>query len=367
MVIGIPREVKDHEFRVALTPTGVAELTRLGHTVWIEEKAGTGSGFQDEEYRQAGAGITQSKEDLFHQATLILKVKEPFLSECPLFQSRHTLCTFLHLATSKELTQALLASGATTIAYETTEDEQGRLPILQPMSEIAGRMSVQIGAHFLERTQGGRGILLGGVTGVEGAKVVILGAGSVGSAASNIAVGMGAQVRVMSLDLDQLLRLHERYQGRVVTLATTKGGVDRAVEEADLVVGAVMVRGARTPQLVSRAVVARMKPGSVIVDVAVDQGGCMETTRPTTHSDPVYQVDGVLHYGVTNIPGIVARTATLALTNATLPFIVRLAEAGVEGAINSSPGLSRGVNLRQGKVTCQAVAEAHGLSFHPIY
>ncbi len=366
MFIGVPKEIKDHEFRVGLTPNVVAELIEYGHTVWVESGAGEGSGFPDEEYKRVGAYLTGAKQEMFDESELIVKVKEPLLSECAFFHPRHTLFAYLHLAAGKELTEALISSGITAIAYETTEDEKGQLPILQPMSEIAGRMSVQIGAHYLERVQGGCGVLLSGVPGVEPARVVILGAGVVGTSAAKIAVGMGAQVTVISLDLDQLRRLDDHYQGRIVTLASNKKWVEQAVEQADLVIGAVLIRGARTPQLISRSVVARMKPGAVIVDVAVDQGGCIETTRPTSHSDPVYTKEGVLHYCVTNIPGIVPRTATFALTNATLPFIVRLAEAGVDQAIISSPGLSRGVNLRQGKVTCQAVAEAHGLSFHPI-
>ncbi|RMH09189.1 MAG: alanine dehydrogenase [Nitrospirae bacterium] len=365
MVIGIPKEIKDHEFRVALTPMGVAELTSRGHEVWIEAAAGQKSGFSDEEYRQAGAHVTESKAQVFDQAELIIKVKEPLLEECALLQARHTLFTFLHLAASKTLTEALLARGLTALAYETTEDAQGRLPILYPMSTIAGRMAVQIGAHFLEQAQGGRGVLLGGVPGVEAGHVVILGAGNVGSAATHIAVGMGAQVTVLSIDLDQLRSLEEQYQNRIRTLMAHQQWIAAAVEQADLLIGAVMVRGGRTPTLVSRALVSRMKPGSVIVDVAVDQGGCVETIHPTTHSAPVYRLYEVLHYGVTNIPGVVPRTATYALTNATLPFIVQLAEAGVDQAIRLNAGLARGVNVRQGNVTCRAVAETHGFAYVP--
>ena len=366
MIIGIPKEIKDHEYRVSLTPDGAQTLRQAGHTVVVEPTAGTGSGFSDDDYRKAGAEIAKSKDDVFQKAELIVKVKEPQLSECRLFRSGQALFTYLHLAALPELTKALLEARVTAVAYETTESKDKSLPMLKPMSEIAGRMSVQIGARYLERTQGGRGVLLAGVPGVEPARVVVLGAGVVGSSATRIAVGMGAQVTVVNLDLDRLRYLDDLYQGRIVTLAATQAAIDPAVEEADLVIGAVLVHGARAPKLVSRSTVSRMKPGSVIVDVCVDQGGCVETTRPTTHSDPVYTVDKVLHYCVPNIPGIVPRTSTLALTNATLPFIIRVASEGVDQAIRSDPGLAKGVNLQDGKVTCKGVADAHGLRFTPI-
>ena len=366
MIIGVPKEVKDHEFRVSLTPDGVQALCAAGHAVWVEPTAGEGSGFSDEDYRKAGAHLAASKAHLFQEAELIVKVKEPLLSECPLFRPKQVLFSYLHLAALPEITRALLDSRVTAIAYETTEGEGRSLPMLWPMSEIAGRMSVQVGARYLERSQGGRGVLLAGVPGVAPGKVVILGAGVVGSAATRIAVGMGAQVTVINQDLERLRSLDDLYQGRVVTLAANQPVIDLAVEEADLVVGAVLVRGAKAPKLVSRAVVSRMKPGSVVVDVSVDQGGCFETTRPTTHSDPVYQIDGVLHYCVPNMPGIVPRTATLALTNATLPFIVRLASAGVARAIRADPALAKGVNLVNGKITCKGVAEAHGMRWEPL-
>jgi alanine dehydrogenase len=366
MIIGVPKEIKDHEFRVSLTPDGVRTLCAAGHTIWVEPTAGEGSGFSDEEYRKAGAHLAGSKAHLFEEAGLIVKVKEPLPPEYTLFRPRQTLFTFLHLAASAELTRALVETGVTAIAYETTESRDGGLTMLKPMSEIAGRMSVQVGARYLEQAPGGRGVLLGGVPGVAPAAVVVLGAGVVGSAATRIAVGMGAQVTVFNLDLERLRALDELYHGRIVTLAANQAWIDRAVEEADLVVGAVLVKGAKAPRVVSRSVVARMKPGSVVVDVSVDQGGCFETTRPTSHSDPVYQVDGVLHYCVANMPGIVPRTSTFALTNATLPFIVRLASAGVERAIRSEPGLARGVNVMNGAVMCRAVAEAHGLRWEPL-
>ncbi len=366
MNIGIPKEIKDHEFRVALTPEGVAELVGHGHGVWIEHDAGQGSGFSDEDYRDMGGHVSASKEEVFKESDLLLKVKEPLLSEMPFFESHHTLFTFLHLAASKELTHALVNSGMTAIAYETTEDHAGRLPMLLPMSQIAGRMSIQIGAHYLERTSGGRGLLLGGVPGVRAAHVVIFGAGGVGAAAAQLAVGMGARVTVFSVDVDQLQRLEERFSVSITTLFPNRIAIEKAIHEADVLIGAAMIKGARTPQLVSRAMVSSMKPGSVIIDVAVDQGGCVETIRPTTHSDPVYESEGVLHYGVPNIPGIVPVTATHALTNATLPFIVRLADAGIKQALSADPWLAKGVNVQHGQVTYQAVAEAHGFPFVPM-
>jgi alanine dehydrogenase len=366
MVVGIPKEVKDNEFRVALTPNAVKHLIALGQEVLLENGAGEGSGFLDQEYQEAGARLMSTPDELFQSAELILKVKEPQPEEYSKFHVHHILFTYLHLAASKELTEALLQSGCTAIAYETAQDANGRFPILKPMSRIAGRMSVQIGAHYLEKQQGGRGVLLGGVPGVEPGRVVILGSGGVGSSATRIAVGMGAAVTVISLDLDQLTRLEELYPGRLVTCVSTPIGIEEAVVQADLVIGAVLIPGARTPRLIPRSLVKRMRPGSVIVDVAVDQGGCAETTHPTTHSDPVYRVYDVIHYAVSNIPGIVPRTATLALTNATLPFIVRLVESGIDQALKREPGLANGVNVRQGKVTCQAVAQAHGLPFEPL-
>ena len=366
MVIGVPKEIKDHEYRVSLTPDGVAALCKSGHTVWVESSAGLGSGVTDEEYRLAGASVAASKEGVFKNAELIVKVKEPLLSECALFRPGHVLFTYLHLASLPELTKTLLDTKITAIAYETIEAKDGTLPMLKPMSEIAGRMSVQIGARYLEKTQGGRGLLLAGVPGVEPGKVVVLGAGVVGSAATRIAVGMGAQVTVINLDLERLRVLDELYRGRIVTRASTQGAIEESVVAADLVIGAVLVPGARAPKLVSRALVARMKPGSVVVDVAVDQGGCFETTKPTTHSDPVYVVDGVLHYCVANIPGIVPRTSTIALTNETLPYLLRLASLGVAEAIRADAGLAKGVNLSAGKITCRGVADAHGLRFDPL-
>src|SRR5689334_885389 len=366
MMIGVPKEIKDHEYRVSVTPEGVRALVQAGQEVIVETSAGIGSGYSDQEYRQSGAQIVAAKEQLFRQASIIVKVKEPQLSECPLFRPGQILFTYLHLASLPELTKALLEAKVTALAYETIEAKDGTLPMLKPMSEIAGRMSVQVGARYLEKTQGGRGLLLAGVPGVEPAKVVVLGAGVVGSAATRIAVGMGAQVTVINLDIERLRHLDDVYQGRIVTRASTQAAIEESVVGADLLIGAVLVPGARTPKLVSRALVAKMKPGSVIVDVAVDQGGCIETTRPTTHSDPVYMVDGVLHYCVANMPGIVPRTSTHALTNVTFPYLLKLASSGVDAAVRADAGLAKGVNLFQGKVTCRGVADAHGLRFDPL-
>mgnify|MGYP003487411342 FL=1 len=366
MIIGVPKEIKDYEYRVSLTPDGARVLLQAGHRVVVEPSAGQGSGFSDDAYRQAGVQVAGSKAEVFQQADLIVKVKEPQLSECALFRPGQVLFTYLHLASLPDLTKALVAADITAIAYETVEARDHSLPMLRPMSEIAGRLAVQIGAHYLGTVPGGRGLLLAGVPGVPPAHVVVLGAGVVGTSAVRIAVGMGARVTVINLDLDRLRFLDDLYGGRIATCAATESAIERAVVEADLVIGAVLVPGARAPKVVSRALVKKMKPGSVIVDVAVDQGGCCETTRPTTHSDPVYVVDGVLHYCVTNMPGIVPHTSTLALTNTTLPYIVRLASEGVEKAIRSDPGLAKGVNVMNGRITCQGVADAHGLRFTPV-
>ncbi len=366
MIIGIPKEVKDYEYRVSLTPDGVRVLRQSGHQVLVELAAGRGSGFLDEAYRQAGAEVVQSKEEVFQRAELIVKVKEPQLFECALFRPGQVLFTYLHLASLPDLTKALMAADITAIAYETVEARDHSLPMLRPMSEIAGRLAVQVGAHYLGTVQGGRGILLAGVPGVLPAHVVLVGAGVVGTSAVRIAVGMGARVTVINLDVDRLRYLDDLYGGRIATCAATESAIERAVVQADLVIGAVLVPGARAPKVMSRGLVAKMQPGSVIVDVAVDQGGCCETTRPTTHSDPVYVVDGVVHYCVTNMPGIVPHTSTRALTNATLPYIVRIASEGVGKAVRSDPGLAKGVNVMNGKITCQAVAESHGLRFTPL-
>ncbi len=366
MIIGVPKEIKDHEFRVALTPSGAKELCERGHRVIIQKGAGEGTGFPDQAYQQAGAVLLSTAKEVFAEGQVILKVKEPQLEEWELLTGHHVLFAYLHLAASKSLTEGLLKSGCTAIAYETTEDRHGQFPLLRPMSEIAGRMSVQIGAHFLEKLQGGSGTLLGGVPGVSPGEVVVLGSGVVGSSAIKIAVGMGAKVTVLSLDLQQMQSLDAVYQNRIMTLVSTKGMIQDLLKRADLVIGAVYLPAARTPRIITREMVAEMKPGSVIVDVSVDQGGCAETTRPTTHTEPIHTVNGVLHYGVSNIPGIVPYTATNALTNATLPFIVQLVEQGLEQAMTTNPGLRKGVSVFKGQLICQAVSEVHGLGVHSL-
>ncbi len=363
MIIGVPTEIKDHEFRVALTPHGVRELCERGHQVVVQTGAGQGSGFSDETYQKAGATLLPSGEAIYEAARLIVKVKEPQAEELVFLREDHVLFTYLHLAASKSLTEALLSIGCIAIAYETTEDSQGQFPLLRPMSEIAGRMAIQIGAHYLEKQQGGSGVLLGGVPGVPPGEVVILGSGVVGASAAQIAVGMGAKVTVLSVDLWQLRELDEVYQGRIVTVASSQSMIQHYLQKADVVVGAAYLPGARTPRLIKKFMVQEMKPGSVIIDVSVDQGGCAETTHPTTHTDPVIIVDDVLHYGVSNIPGIVPHTSTFALTNATLPFIVQLVEGGVQETLKANPGLQKGVNVYQGRLNSQAVAQAHGLPF----
>ncbi|MDT3776394.1 alanine dehydrogenase [Nitrospira sp. MA-1] len=366
MVIGVPKEIKDHEFRVALTPHGVKELCGRGHRVVIQEGAGEGSGFGDDLYRQAGAVLAPTPQATYGDAQLIVKVKEPHSEEWPFLRKDHVVFTYLHLAASKALTEALLNNGCAGIAYETTEDAKGQFPLLYPMSEIAGQMSVQIGAHYLEKQRGGSGVMLGGVAGVPPGEVVILGSGVVGASAVKIALGMGAKVTVLSLDLWQLRMLYDRYPGRLVTVASNQSMIHHFLTLADLVIGAVYLPAARTPRVITRSMISDMKPGSVLIDVSVDQGGCAETTHPTTHSDPVYVVDGVLHYAVANIPGIVPYTSTLALTNATLPFIVQLVEEGLEGSLRNHPGLRNGLSVLNGRVTCQAVADAHGLPYEPL-
>ena len=367
MVIGVPKEIKDHEFRVALTPDGIKELCGRGHRVIVQKGAGEGSGFGDERYRQAGAVLASTAQATYGDSQLIVKVKEPQPEEWPFLRKDHVVFTYLHLAASKALTEALLGIGCAAIAYETTEDAKRQFPLLRPMSEIAGRMSVQIGAHFLEKLHGGAGVLLGGVPGVPPAEVVVIGSGVVGTSAVKIAVGMGAKVTVLSPDLWQLRTLDELYGGRLTTVASSQPTIHHFLTRADLVIGAVYLPAARTPRVITRAMVSDMKPGSVIVDVSVDQGGCAETTRPTTHTSPVFTVDGVLHYAVANIPGIVPHTSTLALTNATLPFIVQLVEEGLEQALQTNSGLRKGLSVFKGRLTCQAVADAHGLPFEPLF
>jgi alanine dehydrogenase len=363
--IGIPKEIKAHEYRVGLTPAAVRELVQHGHDVVVEHAAGAGIGSDDEAYQLAGASIVGAAADVFEAADLIVKVKEPQAAEIALLRSGQILFTYLHLAADKTQTQGLVESGATCIAYETVTDRGGSLPLLAPMSEVAGRMSVQVGAHCLEREQGGAGILLGGVPGVPPAKVVVLGGGVSGTNAARMAVGLEASVTIIDKSLTRLKELDLQFGPRATTLFATTAAIEQAVLAADLVIGAVLVPGAAAPKLVTRAMVQRMRSGSVLVDIAIDQGGCFETSRPTTHSAPTYVVEGVVHYCVTNMPGAVAKTSTYALTNATLPFVLALAGKGWRQAMLDDPHLAEGLNIDAGRVTHRAVAQALGLRFTP--
>jgi alanine dehydrogenase len=365
MIIGLPKEVKDDEYRVAMMPGGVRQLVESGHQVLVESGAGKESGFGDDEYKRVGARLVSTAGETW-DADLVVKVKEPQPSEYEHMHPDLVLFTYLHLAAERDLTLEMLQRGVTAIAYETVECPDGSLPLLVPMSEVAGRMAVQVGAQLLEKTRGGRGKLLGGVPGVRPADVSILGAGVVGTNAAQIALGMGAHVILLDVDADRIRYLDQVLHGRLTTLRANPVNIAEAVKKADLFIGAVLVKGARTPRLVTRDMVRTMEPGSVIVDVAVDQGGCVETTRPSTHSDPVRIVDGILHYGVSNMPGAVPRTSTYALSNATLPYLMRLAEEGIPGALRKDPALARGVNVYRGKVTYEAVAEALGLEHTPL-
>ncbi len=358
MRVGVPREVKSDEDRVAVTPDGVSELRHAGVEVAVEIGAGAESTFSDDEYRRAGAVIVESAAELWERSDLVCKVKEPQPEEQRFLRPDLTLFTYLHLAAYPEVADALLEAGTTAIAYETVQDDRGELPLLAPMSEIAGRMAVQIAAHFLERPNGGRGVLLGGAPGVEPAGVAVVGAGNVGWNAARVAAGMGADVRLLDIDLDRLRWIDSLDRGHISTIASNRGALERAVAQADLVIGAVLVAGGRAPSLVSDDMVRSMKDGSVVIDVAVDQGGCVETIHETTHSDPVYERHGVVHYGVGNIPGAVPNTSTRALTNATLPYVTRLAVHGLREAIALDPALALGVNVMGGAVTNPAVAEA---------
>jgi alanine dehydrogenase len=366
MIIGVPKELKPDEYRVGLVPAGVKALSEEGHTVYIEAGAGEGSGISDREYEEAGAQILEDPDEVWARADLIIKVKEPIPVEYARLREGQILFTYLHLAPAPELTRELLARKVTGIAYETITDAEGRLPLLTPMSEVAGRMAVQVGATYLQKTHGGRGVLLGGVPGVLPAKVVILGAGVVGTNATRIAVGMGAQVTVMDKNLDRLRYLDDIFGSQIRTLVSNTYNIWNAIENADLVICGVLIPGAAAPKLITREMLACMHKGAVIVDVSVDQGGCVETSRPTTHSDPVFFVDDVLHYCVPNMPGAVPRTSTFALTNVTLPYAVKLASLGFWGAIRSDPGLRSGVNTYRGYVTHPAVAESQGLEYTPL-
>ena len=366
MIVGLPREVKDNENRVGLVPAGVKALTDAGHKVLVERAAGEGSGVTDDEYVAAGGQIIATADEVWVSSDMVVKVKEPIPVEYPRMRPGLVLFTYLHLAPARELTRALLDRGVTGIAYETITNDLGHLPLLTPMSEVAGRMSIQVGATYLQRTNGGRGVLLGGVPGVAPGRVTIIGGGVVGTNAAKIAVGFGASVIIIDRDLERLRYLDDIFGSRIRTLASNPYTIADSVAASDLVVGAVLVPGAAAPKLVTREMLRDMPRGAVIVDVAVDQGGCIETTKPTTHSEPTYYVENVLHYGVTNMPGAVPRTSTFALTNVTLPFALKLAKWGVEDAIRRDPHLKSGVNTYKGKVVYEAIAQDQGLEYAPM-
>ncbi len=361
MKIGIPREVKDNEYRVAITPSGVHELVRAGHDVVVEHDAGVGSSIPDDDFVAAGAKILPTADDVWGEAGLVLKVKEPVPQEYHRMRRGQTLFTYLHLAASRECTQALLDSGIDAVAYETVQLADGSLPLLAPMSEVAGRLAPQVGAHCLLRAEGGRGVLMGGVSGVYAAKVVVLGAGVSGMNAAAIALGMQAEVLLLDRNIDKLRQADKIYQGHLQTVASNTYEIEQACIDADLVIGAVLVPGAKAPTLVTDDLVSRMRPGSVLVDISVDQGGCFESTRPTTHSDPTFQVAGSLFYCVANMPGAVPHTSTYALTNVTLPYVMELANRGLRAAVAADPALAKGVNTVGGQLTLGPVAEAHGM------
>ncbi len=361
MKIGVPTEIKPDEYRVAITPAGVRELSKHGHRVLIQAGAGEGSALSDEQFVAQGARIVEGADALFAQADMVLKVKEPQPLEVGLLRKGQTLFTYLHLAAEPELARGLMASGARCIAYETVEDAAGRLPLLAPMSEVAGKIATQAGAFMLEKPLGGRGILLGGVPGVAAATVLVIGGGVVGSNAAFIAIGMQADVFVFDRSIDRLRELEVAFAGRASTVYSSTLSIEEMLPQADLVIGAVLVHGGRAPRVVTREQLALMKRNAVLVDVSIDQGGCFETSRPTTHSDPTYEVDGITHYCVTNMPGAVPITSTYALTNATLPYVIELAQRGVDGALAHSPGLCAGLNVDRGQITHPAVAEALGL------
>src|ERR1700736_4067029 len=365
MKIGVPKEIKIHEYRVGLVPAGVRELVDSGHHVLVQSGAGAGIGFDDSHYQAAGASISRKAEDLFGSTDLIVKVKEPQLDECKMLRANQTLFTYLHLAADREQTLALLGSGATAIAYETVTAADGSLPLLTPMSEVAGRMSVQVGANCLQKANGGLGVLLGGVPGVPPAKVVILGGGVSGTHAAEMAVGLRADVTVVDRSVDRLRELSAMFGSSLRTAYSTIATIERLVRDADLVIGAVLVAGAAAPKLVTRAMVKTMKPGTVLVDISIDQGGCFETSHATTHAEPTFVLDGVIHYCVANMPGAVPRTSTFALTNATLPYVKALADLGWQAALKRDSGLAAGLNVHAGEITHEVVARALGLQARP--
>ncbi len=363
MRVGVPKEIKNHEYRVGLTPPSVAELVAAGHEVVVETQAGSGIDFEDQDYIDAGATILPTAAAVFAGADMIVKVKEPQPSEIAMLEPRHLLFTYLHLAADKPQAEGLMKSGATCIAYETVTDNRRGLPLLKPMSEVAGRMSVQVGAHYLEKEQGGRGVLLGGVPGVAPAKVAILGGGVSGVNAAQMAVGMRADVTIYDISNDRLAELDMFFSSQIKTAYASKAAIAAAVKNAHLVIGAVLVPGAAAPKLVTREMLKTMKRGSVLVDIAIDQGGCFETSHATTHEDPVFEVDGVIHYCVANMPGAVARTSAFALNNATLPFALKLANLGAEAAMKADPHLANGLNVYKGKIAYKAVADDLGLPY----
>jgi alanine dehydrogenase len=363
MRIGVPKEIKNHEYRVGLTPASIAELVAAGHEAVVETKAGSGIDCPDAAYRKAGAEILPDAAAVFKAADMIVKVKEPQPQEIALLEPRHILFTYLHLAADKPQAEGLMKSGATCIAYETVTSRTGALPLLKPMSEVAGRMSVQVGAHYLEKEQGGRGVLLGGVPGVAPARVAILGGGVAGVNAAQMAVGMRADVTIYDISNERLAELDMFFGSQIKTAYASRSAIANAVQKAELVIGAVLVPGAAAPKLVTREMLKTMKRGSVIVDIAIDQGGCFETSHATTHADPVYEVDGVIHYCVANMPGAVARTSAFALNNATLPFALKIANLGAEDAMRADPHLANGLNVSGGKIRHEAVAEALELKF----
>lgn len=366
MIIGVPKEIKNNENRVALTPAGAGELVRRGHTVYVQSSAGVGSGFSDAQYEEMGARILPAIEAVYDIAEMIVKVKEPIEAEYSLVKKDQIVFTYFHFASSRPLTEAMIRSGAVCIAYETVESKDGSLPLLVPMSEVAGRMSVQEGMYFLERPRGGKGILLGGVAGVKPAKVLIIGAGVVGTAAAKVAAGTGAEVTMCDISLPRLRYLEDVMPRNVKTLMSSEYNIRRELAESDLVIGSVLVPGAKAPKLVTRDMLSVMKPGSVMVDVAIDQGGCFETSHATSHQDPVYEVDGIVHYAVANIPGAVPYTSTLALTNATLCYAVAIADKGWRAACAESAELAKGLNVVAGKVCYKGVAEAWNMPYEPI-
>ncbi|MFQ5676427.1 MAG: alanine dehydrogenase [bacterium] len=366
MIIGVPKEIKANENRVAVIPAGVEILKAHGHKVIIETDAGTGSGFADDDYIQSGGEISSSADEIYKTADMIMKVKEPLPQEYPLIREAQIIFTYFHFAASSELTNAIIASKCCAVAYETVQSESGQLPLLIPMSEVAGRMAIQEGARYLEKLHGGQGILLGGVPGVEPASVVILGGGIVGTNAAKIASGLGAKVVILDINLDRLRYLDDVMPKNVITVMSNPANIRRAISEADLVVGAVLIPGAKAPNLLTREMLKFMKEGSVIVDVAVDQGGCVETIKPTTHENPIYEIDGVIHYGVANMPGGVPMTSTKALTNATLPYAIQIANHGFPEIAKLNPEICRGINIAYGKVTYKSVADAFNLEYMPI-